>query len=35
MKIYVVMSENYSEVMELAEGTLEKLKKSGELLGNK
>ena len=35
MKIYVVMSENYSEVLELAEETLEKLKESGELLGNK
>lgn len=32
--IDVSTCKNYSEVMELAEGTLEKLKESGELLGN-
>ena len=33
--IDVSVCENYSEVMELAKETLEKLKESGELLGNK
>ena len=33
--IDVSVCENYSDVMELAKETLEKLKESGELLGNK